>query len=198
MTFARTTLMALAACAAIAMAGPTARADTYEHLDGLAFGLQRQAAELYHDFGAHFRHTAEYQHLASDAARMYHLAAHMHEVAHQRGGIQHLQSDLSQIDRNFHHLGGVVWQLASQASQPSGGHIHGDVRHAYTLMNQMKSTLHHLKADVDQLVYAAYGGHGGHGGSGHPGQHGSPGIGLGWGNGRVYLNGNGLGIRFGG
>ena len=198
MTFARTTLMALAACSAIALAAPSARADTYEHLDGLALRLQRQAAELYRDFGAHFRHTAEYAHLSSDAARLYHLAAHMHEVAHQRGGIQHLQSDVSQIDRTFHHLEGVVRQVMREASQPSGGHIHGDVRHAYTLMNRMESTLHHLKADVDQLVHAMHGGHDSHGGSGHPGQHGSPRLDIHWGNGGVHLGRNGLGIHVGG
>ena len=159
-----------------------ADAASYQHLDTLAVSLQRDSARLYHEFRLHFRHTPGYTHLMSDAASMYRLARHVHEVAHHHGSIAHLRSDLRKLDHTFHHLEGLVDRIERGAYHHGVGHIHGDTRHVRRMLHVMDTNLHHLRADVNELghgghyIGTGYGhgvvpGHGGH--AGHAGHRGA-------------------------
>jgi hypothetical protein len=137
-----------------------AQADTYTHIDGLAVRLQKDARLLDREFADHYRHTAQYRHLRSDAAELARLAGHIHEVAHEQGPLSHLQSDLRQIDRLFHHLEDLVREVEHGAEfddnhggfhRWGGGHIHGNSNHVHRLMNSIEDAIHHLESDLAEL-----------------------------------------------
>jgi negative regulator of sigma E activity len=129
-------------------AASSAKAQSYEHIDRLASQLQRQSANLYWEFRAHFSHTPGYRHLLSDTARMYRLAAHVHEVIHHGANVGHIRHDVEQLDRAFHHVEEVVDQIEHDAFGHGFGHVHGDTRHVRRQLRQMEATLHHLRDDV--------------------------------------------------
>jgi len=156
MTLARNTM--LAALASLALAAPAVANDTYRpyrHLENVAEDLRSDARGLVREFALHFRHTPEYAHLRSDGLEMYRLADHIEEVADDRGSVIHLQRDLAELDRLFHHTEGLLRQITIRAQQGAGGHIHGDLRHVARDMQEMAQNLHHLREDVEQLVRAS-------------------------------------------
>ena len=104
MTIARTTMAVLIAAFGLTAASNTAEA-AGPHVDRLALQLQSQARQLRTEFSLHFRHTAQYGHMMSDASQIYGKAAHIHRVAHFSNNLPHLRRDLAEIDRLFHHLG---------------------------------------------------------------------------------------------
>ncbi|MBI1902851.1 MAG: hypothetical protein HYS13_17275 [Planctomycetia bacterium] len=140
--------LALTVLSVSLMAAASASAQSYEHVDQLANQLQRQSANLYWQFRAHFRHTTEYRHLLSDTARMYRLSAHVHEVIHHGADIHHIASDVEQLDQAFHHVEEVVDHIEHDALGHGFGHVHGDTRHVRRQLRQMEATLHHLRDDV--------------------------------------------------
>lgn len=191
MTFSRTLMMTLVSYLAIT-AAQTVEAGSYRHIDELALGLQEQARELYSEFKTHYRHVADYRHLRSDSAALSQLASHIHSVAHRRGGIHHLESDMAKADRLFHHLEELVAVAEHDTRHPGGGHIHGDLRHVHSLMRSMESTLHHLQSDVERLAHTRHSYH----------RHGRRyysrvGIGYHWRGGGVHVNGNRVGFHIG-
>lgn len=148
---------------------------SYHHISGLAVTFQRQARDLEHEFGAHFRHTSEYPHMRSDARELLRLATHIHELAHREIASHHFHQDLTEADEAVHHLKRLVDQVARCRTY---GHIHGYVGHVYHLLRRMESTIHHLRSDVKQLVGFHHGAHRGH--AEHLGHRGvRPGIGYG-------------------
>ena len=131
----------------------SAKASTYDHLDQLALQLQGQSRRLISEFRLHYRHTREYRHLISDGYEMYRLAAHIHRVAHQHGGVHHLQSDLKQLDQLHHHIHDLV---DHREVHPHGGHVHGNTGHVHAMLEEMEDTLHHMLDDVKQLTRPVY------------------------------------------
>lgn len=178
MTIARTTVAALIAAFGLTAANTAQAAGP--HIDRLALQLQGQARQLKTEFILHFRHTAQFGHLISDASRIYGKAAHIHRVAHYTNNLPHLRRDLAELDRLFHHLEGLTRQVQIHASHGHGGHLHGRVGHVNRLMAEMENTLHHLRRDLALIGCGPIGpvpvpgpGHGGHGGGhiGHGGGH---------------------------
>lgn len=149
MTVVRTTFAALIA-SAIALTASSAHADGFDHIDELALQMQRQTRALYSEFRLHYSHAAHAAHLRSDAARLYYLARHIHEVAHFGGSLRHLESDLAQVDALFHHLEELVEHIEDDAFF-GDGHVHGDTEHVEHLMEELEDTIHHLQADVRAL-----------------------------------------------
>ncbi|MCA9269163.1 MAG: hypothetical protein KDA41_11865 [Planctomycetales bacterium] len=195
MTFNRLTIAAAVLC--IAGAANQAQAAGYAHLDGLAVSMQSQARDLYNEFGLHFRHAAHFDHLRSDAANLYYLARHVHEVAHAGGATHHLEADLAQLDSVFHHLEDLVAHIEDDAHF-GGGHIHGSTYHVQLKLRQMETTIHHMQSDVTEMLHPIdhFHGFGGPYGGGHLHDdhddhhgHGGPVV--------VHSFGNGGGISFG-
>jgi hypothetical protein len=165
------------ACCALLLVAATfgttsARADEFDHIDDLAVRLQGQARALYGELREHYSHAAHGDHLISDAAAMYRTAAHIHEIAHHAGNVFHLRNDLASLDRNFHHLEGLLDDSERHARFDPwhGGHAHGPTGHVKRLMAEMEDTLHHLRSDVNRLAQPAPvygGGYGGYGTGGY-------------------------------
>jgi hypothetical protein len=169
-------------------------ADEYRHIDQLAQKIQRYSKQLKNEV-RHYRHTPEYNHLVNDVNNVYRLATHIHDVTHFEGNLFHLQSDLAELDREFHHLESVFDRIEHNAAY-GNGHVHGSTAHVKRLLNNIEDSIHHITVDVQilraprvfhqpvyrpvyrQPVYQqptcrvptynrpSHGGHGGHGGIG--------------------------------
>ena len=175
-----------------------ADAASFDHIDHLALRLQSQSRDLYNNFRVRYRHTSEYSHLMSDAATMYRLASHVHDVAHEGCNLAHLQDDLRQLDRAFHHVEHLVDDIEHDAHYGHfgghfGGHIYGNTHDIRRKLALMEDTLHHLRDDVEELAHPAI-----HDPHGHSlGYRPAPVV-IGGGSGRgVYIGGRGFGIRIG-
>jgi hypothetical protein len=161
--FVRVAAVVVVAFSGLVMAGRSAQAVSFEHVDRLAIELQSQSSQLYREFRTHYSHAAHSQHLMSDAAALYRQARHLHDVAHT-GNINHMARDLAEMDRLFHHLERLVREINFDAHDDHfghGGHVHGDTRHVRRLMNDLEDTLHHLSDDINELrrnrpVYVPY------------------------------------------
>ncbi|MFG0261151.1 MAG: hypothetical protein ACF788_02015 [Novipirellula sp. JB048] len=144
----------LAACGLATVAfSATAAADTYHHVDQLALAIERQAKQLASET-RHYRHTPEYAHLVADAHKMAELAEHMHDVAHQHGSLAHLESDLAELDAQFHHFESLIRRIEWRAAHRHGhwhGHVHGDTAHVKRLLHSIEDDIHHLQADLRSL-----------------------------------------------
>jgi hypothetical protein len=145
-------------------------AQAAHQIDEAALALQQQAAAVTQELRDHFRGVPEYRHMYQDAYEMYTLAEHIHDAAHNRDGLGHIQSDLEQLDLLFHHLEDTLAD-AQRASVPRpggwnahgssfGSHgrgyglgVHGTVNAYYwqrlaRLVHQMGDTLHELQEIV--------------------------------------------------
>lgn len=142
--------LAVVGIQATALAGASHR-----HIDELALQLQRQSRALTAEFRAHYRHAPEFRHLMSDSVALARKAAHIHAVAHAGRDLYHLQTDLRDIDRSFHHLEEVLARIehhVASCHSPRCGHFHGDTRHVRGLMASIGDTIHHLRSDVGRKV----------------------------------------------
>jgi hypothetical protein len=199
--------LSLAAFSVVSLGGlaGNAKADLYGHLDQLALEILAQSDAIVRE-SAHYRHAPEYAHLVYDARQIRALADHIHEVAHHRGSVFHLDNDLRQMDQRFHHLEEVVRNIERGAAY-GHGHVHGNTAHVRRLLRAMENNIHHMQADVANIKRSIqrqnhdhyYGGGHGHGHAGHydrgrGGQRGNSGHihknrgGLTVGNGKVRLN----------
>lgn len=136
----------------------TARAG--EHIDDLAYTLRNQAVAVTREVYTGFRRTPQFEHLYSDVYEMYKLADHIHDVAHVRGSIPHIRSDMEEMDELFHHVEELVEQISrnSRSSHRSRYGHHGHyghhgvssfhLRRLHGLLEQMEDTMHHLLEDV--------------------------------------------------
>ena len=142
----KTGLVATVMGMAIFGAANVAQAQSHEHIHRLAVKLQRQTAEMHAEVHAHFRATPDYVHLDRDVAEMQRLARHIHEVAHRGGSVAHLRADVEQLDRQFHHIEGVINRLAAtrQIGPRTLSHFRG-------VMGDVSDTLHHLRSDLARM-----------------------------------------------
>ncbi len=137
----------------LALASTSAHAVDYRHLDRLAIRLTKNSEALFREFRVHYRHTSEYRHLISDAKALRSRALHIHEVAHHRGSLYHLASDVREMDQLFHHLEEVVERVDHRSSHDyHSGHVHGNSRHVSSLMRTIGCDLHHLGEDVEMAT----------------------------------------------
>lgn len=124
-------------------------ADEYHHIDRLAVKIQRTSKQLLRE-SIHYRHTPEYRHLVADANEMYRLATHVHEVTHFEGNLRHLQNDVAELDRQFHHVETVFDRIEHNAAYGSG-HVHGNTAHVKRLLKSMEDSIHHMRADLEEI-----------------------------------------------
>lgn len=150
----RTNLFSVVIAATSLSALPSsASAATYHHIDTIAVRIARESAELFREFRIHYRHTAEYPHLISDARELRNHARHIHDVAHRNGSLLHLANDLREIDRLFHHIEELVRRTERSARcDYRSGHIHGETSHVASLMRAIENDIHHLRSDIDEML----------------------------------------------
>jgi uncharacterized protein YukE len=182
------------------MGSSQASADEFRHIDQLAVKIQRTTKRLINEV-RHYRHTSEYRHLLSDSQEIYRLATHIHDVTHFEGRLAHLESDLRELDRKFHHLESVFDRVEHNARFSGGGHIHGNTAHVKRLLESIEDSIHHMRSDVADLrrrtsfhrdedcyhytrpVYRNY--YGSYGSRSH--LHGGVGFSIGGGSSRIYI-----------
>ena len=144
-------ILGMAIAAAMGIGGITeARAASYDHMDRLALRIQKQAAELFHEVKAHYRHTPEYRHLISDAVQMYRTAHRTHQIAHEHGCLRQLASSVRSLDRQFHHFEELVHDVEN-AARHGHGHVHCDTRHVKRILKKMERNIHHLRDDIEEM-----------------------------------------------
>ncbi len=143
------TLLASFSILAILSLASQAQADHFHHIDELALDIQKKASLLLKET-RHYRHTPNYHHLVNDAAKLRRIAIHVHNVAHVRGSLYHLQSDLQRLDATFHHLEEVFDSTEIDASH-GHGHVHGNTRHVKKLLRGIEDCIHHMQEDVAAL-----------------------------------------------
>jgi len=150
--FAQLTAGVLSAVA-ILVAGSTANADTFSHLDDLAIRVKVKGQALTTEVRAHYSHTPYYRHLLSDSYDVAALASRVHDIAHHHGDVFLLDAYLTRLDRLFHHVESLIAQT-ERSARYGHGHIHCDTRHVKHLLQDLEGLLHHMLSDVKQLKAA--------------------------------------------
>lgn len=133
----------------------TATADVYRHIDELACSIERNSKRLVSEV-RDFRFSPDYRHLVQDARDMARLADHIHELALHRGSIEHLEADLADLDRKFHHLQGLIRHIERGAGCRYD-QFHGRPSRVSRLLHLIEDDIHHLQDDLRSLRAPAYG-----------------------------------------
>ena len=145
-------LTAAAATFTAALSAPSAKADYLEdNLVRQSHRVESYASSLRSEFRIHFRHTAEYGHLMSDAYSIARKADAIHGMVHHihcEADLYRLETELRSLDRLVHHLGDLV-EEASHGH--GGGHAHGDTRHVQGLVSQMNRSIHSMESSVEAM-----------------------------------------------
>jgi len=144
--------------------GINTSANAGDHIDDVAFSLQKQVQVLHYEFARNYIHTPSYRHLMSDTTQMYRLAAHIHDVAHNGGNVRHLESDVRQLDKLFHHIEGLVNSMDRPVQHGHLAPLHGHGHHGHfqcpnrrrarMLMVSVEQTIHHLHDDLQEIIRA--------------------------------------------
>src|SRR5688572_23528418 len=116
----KNTLLATAALTILATFTGSARADEFEHIDGLAAQMQTLSSRAVSEARYHFRGARQYRHLANDLTEMNTLSAHIHEMVHEGRNLNHIRKDVASLDRLFHHVEELVNDM-----RPVDFHFHG-------------------------------------------------------------------------
>lgn len=108
--------------------------------------------DLKHEVVRHFRHTDEYRHLLSDAAKIRSEAKHIDKLSHRvrsLGDVKHLRADLEDLDDLIHHVAEMIEEI--DHGHGHGGHAHGDTRHVVGLVASLNRSLHRMESMVDSM-----------------------------------------------
>lgn len=127
-----------------------ASADEFRHIDQLAVKIQRTTKRLIGEV-KHYRDTAAYCHLMLGSQEIHRLATHIHDMTYFEGRLAHLESDLRELDRKFHHLESVFDRVEHDAHFGGGGYIHGNTAHVKRLLNSIEESLHNMRSDVADI-----------------------------------------------
>lgn len=134
-----------------------------QHVDDHAAQLKKQVQTLYSEFARNYRHTSAYHHLMSDTAQMFRLAGHIHEVAHRGGNLRHLEADVRQLDKLYHHVEDQVADMSRRGGRHNDdlhGHRHDhdshrgpDTRRARRLLSDIEDSIHHLHEELQDVTH---------------------------------------------
>lgn len=131
--------------------GPaTADANVYSHIDRLAVRIDNRAEQIVRET-RHYVRTPEYAYLVADAQAMCRLASHIHEVSHFEGNLFHLQSDVAELDAQFHHLDSLITSIEHNAAYGSG-QLSGCTKRMRRLLNLIETDIHHMQSDLNSLL----------------------------------------------
>jgi len=142
----------------ILSAGNEAQAQnrSFHQVDEMALELQEQAADICRELNAYFDGKPNYRHAYSDIYGIYTQARHIHELAHDGASLRHIQHDLEDIDRKFHHFERVAKLLMTPVRRTNRyGHDHHSSFHNRRLarmIRRMGYVLHDLQEEVELLA----------------------------------------------
>ncbi|MBT6497644.1 MAG: hypothetical protein HOL01_24290 [Planctomycetaceae bacterium] len=169
--------------ATVASVCPTAKAQSQyrsdrstfaarRHMDVLADRLWKDANTVCWEMYRHYSHNREFRETYREMYRVMKDAQHIHDLVHEgahygRHDVDHIASDLHEIDKLFHHIEDDIrgWSSSYRGHSAHYGSGHHDYGHAVhgdgygdaltRKMRYVEQTLHHLMADYgvkSQLV----------------------------------------------
>ncbi|MBW3541380.1 MAG: hypothetical protein KY476_14020 [Planctomycetes bacterium] len=126
-------------------------------IDRLALELEADAARACREVYYHFRGAPDFHHLYSDTYELYTRAAHIHELAHHRGGIAAICREIDELDELAHHTAELVDDLArDSAAVGFGGRFgHGHSSSDYHL-RRLRSLVECIEETVHELADAVH------------------------------------------
>ena len=125
-------------------------ADEFRHIDQLAVKIQRTTKRLISEV-RHYRDTPAYGDLLADSREIYRLATHIHDLSHFHGRLAHMESDLRELDRKFHHLESVFDRVEHDAEFYGDGRIRGNTAHVKRLLNSIADSIHQMRSDIADI-----------------------------------------------
>ena len=125
-------------------------ADEFRHIDQLAVKIQRTTKRLISEV-RHYRDTPAYGHLLADSREIYRLATHIHDLSHFQGRLAHMESDLQELDRKFHHLESVFDRVEHDAEFYGDGRIRGNTAHVKRLLDSIADLIHQMRSDIADI-----------------------------------------------
>lgn len=132
------------------------------HMDVLANRLHDDANEICWEMYRHYQHNPGYRETYREMYRVMKDAEHVHDLVHDgyhrdRHDVDHIASDLYEIDKLFHHIEGDIRNWRSSSRGYHGHDSHGDFDdyvhgrgyrdELSRKMRYFEQTLHHLMAD---------------------------------------------------
>ncbi len=142
----KTIITKILSVSAILTATSTLHANEYRHIDSLAVQIQNKTKLLVKET-VHYKYTANYFHMLEDTREMARLARHIHEVAHNEGNIFHLEADLNDLDRAFHHVE-RLFDTTEIGAAYGAGHVQGNTKHVKRLLDKIEDCIHHMRDDI--------------------------------------------------
>ena len=127
-----------------------ASADEFQHIGQLAVKIQRTTKRLIGEV-KHYRDTAAYCHLMLGSQEIHRLATHVNDMTYFEGRLAHLESDLRELDRKFHHLESVFDRVEHDAHFGGGGYIYGNTAHVKRLLNSIEDSIYNMRSDVADI-----------------------------------------------
>ena len=150
-TIASKACLAIAFCifALVLSVGASAHGDEYSRIDNMAKKIQKKTKLLIKET-THYRHTAKYASLVDATTHLYEAASHVHQVVHFANNLNHLQTDLADLDRYFHQLEGL-FAAAEDAASRGYGQVHGNTARARSLLRSIEVSIDQMRKDVRKL-----------------------------------------------
>ncbi|MEM9943964.1 MAG: hypothetical protein AAF939_20565 [Planctomycetota bacterium] len=147
----KTAFSIIATLFAIAVFQTNAKADIYQHVDGLAQDIQTKTRLLLRET-VHYRYTPQYRSLVQCTRNLNRLARHIHEVTHFEGNLIYLQADLKELAHEFYNLESLFDRI--ELSQATSGCSRivgntGDVKHLLIAIEQCILEMHQ---DVSRII----------------------------------------------
>lgn len=141
--------IAFTAFALILSAGTSAHGDEFNRIDNMAKKIQKKSKLLLKET-TRYRHTAQYASLIDCTTHLHDAAIHIQQVLYFANNLNHLQSDLAELDRNFHQLEGLFAATEDSASR-GRGHVHGNTAYARGLLRSIEVSIDLMRKDVRKL-----------------------------------------------
>jgi hypothetical protein len=137
------------------------------HMDVLADRMWKDANQVCWEMYRHYGHNRGFRETYREMYRAMKDAQHIHDLVHDgahrgRHDVDHIASDLHEIDRLFHHIEGDIRGWSSSYRGHYGHGAYGHAVHGQNFADELtrkmryfEQTLHHLMADYgvkSQLV----------------------------------------------
>ena len=129
--------------------GASAHGDEYSRIDNMAKKIQKKSKLLIKET-THYRHTAQYVSLIDATTHLYEAASHVHQVVHFANSLNHLQTDLADLDQYFHQLQGL-FEAAEDAASRGHGQLHCNTARARSLLRSIEVSIDRMRKDVRKL-----------------------------------------------
>lgn len=142
--------------ALLAIGGTSARADHFSVMHGYARTLESQAERIDREVDTRFSFLPFARGLKADVCEMARLADHVHDITHDKASLRHIQSDLRDLDTQFHRVEAVTIQLERLAANSHECHRNRvdayQIRRLNDRIAEMGATLHSMQDTLAAML----------------------------------------------